>query len=59
MRRRNLAVCLAASLGIATAAGVVTALPASAAAGCTVTYQRYSTNIFRRELRHGVFPGSG
>src|SRR3954466_10639137 len=39
MQRRNLAVCLAASLGIATAAGVVTALPASAAAGCTVTYQ--------------------
>ena len=39
MRRRNLAVCLAASLGIATAAGVGTALPASAAAGCTVTYQ--------------------
>ena len=39
MQRRNLAVCLAASLGIATATGVVTALPASAAAGCTVTYQ--------------------
>src|SRR4051794_16776610 len=39
MQRRNLAVCLAASLGIATAAGVVPALPASAAAGCTVTYQ--------------------
>ncbi|MFF5294840.1 cellulose binding domain-containing protein [Paractinoplanes globisporus] len=39
MRRRNLALSLAASLGIATAAGVVTALPASAAAGCTVTYQ--------------------
>jgi hypothetical protein len=39
MRRRDLAVCLAASLGIATVAGVVSALPASAAAGCTVTYQ--------------------
>jgi len=39
MQRRKLAVCLAASLGIAAAAGVVTALPASAAAGCTVTYQ--------------------
>src|SRR3954463_8877569 len=39
MQRRNLAVCLAASLGIATAAGVVPALPASAAAGCTVSYQ--------------------
>src|SRR4051794_18079254 len=39
MQRRNLAVCLAASLGIATAAGVVPALPASAAAGCTVTYR--------------------
>jgi hypothetical protein len=39
MRRRNLAACLAASLGIAAGAGVGTALPASAAAGCTVTYQ--------------------
>ena len=35
MQRRNLASALAASLGIATATGVVTALPASAATGCT------------------------
>ncbi|MFC7279054.1 cellulose binding domain-containing protein [Paractinoplanes rhizophilus] len=39
MRRRKLAGCLAACLGIAAGAGVVTALPASAAAGCTVTYE--------------------
>ena len=38
MRRRNLALCLAAAAGIAVSTGVVTALPASAASGCTVVY---------------------
>ncbi|WP_433294823.1 cellulose binding domain-containing protein [Actinoplanes sp. CA-030573] len=38
MRRRTLALGTAAALGVAVTAGVVTAGPAAAAAGCTVTY---------------------
>ena len=38
MRRRALALGLAAATGLVVSAGVMTALPASAAAGCTVTY---------------------
>ncbi|MEV6345445.1 cellulose binding domain-containing protein [Actinoplanes sp. NPDC051851] len=38
MRRRTLALSLAATAALTAAAGAVTALPASAAAGCTVAY---------------------
>ncbi|MEU4422074.1 cellulose binding domain-containing protein [Actinoplanes sp. NPDC024001] len=38
MRRRTLAVSLAAAAALTASAGVITALPASAAAGCRVTY---------------------
>jgi hypothetical protein len=38
MRKRNLALAVSAVLATTMGAGVLTALPASAAAGCTVTY---------------------
>ena len=57
MHRRNLAVCLSASLGIATAAGVVTALPASAA-DCTSSASRTPSGswmlIFSGRCAEGV-----
>jgi len=38
MRRLKIALSVAAAAAVAAAAGVLTALPASAAAGCRVTY---------------------